>query len=109
MVVPTASTMRFRHSGNMAGGAGDRRVDTALFGEARAATADEVRAASGFAIGGVPPVGHERPLETVIDEDLLGYDVVWAAAGTPNAVFPIKPADLVERCSGRVERVSPGS
>jgi len=87
---------------------GVNRVDTARFG-ARKADADFVREATGFSIGGVPPFGHRQRIETIVDEDLLGYDVVWAAAGTPNAVFPIKPADLVERCSGRVERVSPGS
>src|SRR5207244_1160898 len=64
---------------------------------------------TGFAIGGGPPVGHERPLETVIDEDLLGYDVVWAAAGTPRAVFAIAPAALVAVSGGRVAQVSPGT
>ena len=48
-----------------------------------------VRTVTGFAIGGVPPVGHAQPLDTYIDEDLLQYSDVWAAAGTPNAVFPI--------------------
>jgi len=76
----------------------------ARFG-ARKADAGFVRETTGFSIGGVPPFGHRRPIETIVDEDLLGYDVVWAAAGTPTAVFPIKPADLVERCGGRVERV----
>src|SRR5262249_57043712 len=57
--------------------AGDRRVDTGLFGGARAARADEVRAATGFAIGGVPPIGHDRPLHTVVDESLLRFGTVW--------------------------------
>src|SRR5207247_6799552 len=87
---------------------GVNRVDEARLG-ARKADADFVRDATGFSIGGVPPFGHRQPIETIIDEDLLGYDVVWAAAGTPNAVFPIEPAELAERCGGRVERVSPGS
>ena len=56
------------------------------------ADADFVRAATGFSIGGVPPLGHPAPLRTLVDEDLLGYEVVWAAAGTPHAVFPIAPA-----------------
>jgi prolyl-tRNA editing enzyme YbaK/EbsC (Cys-tRNA(Pro) deacylase) len=57
----------------------------------------------------VPPVGHDRPLDTVIDEDLLRYDVVWAAAGTPRAVFAIAPDALVAVSGGRVARVSPGT
>ncbi len=60
------------------------------------ADADFVRAHTGFAIGGVPPVGHPRPLRTLMDPDLLQYEVVWAAAGTPNAVFQITPEQLRE-------------
>jgi prolyl-tRNA editing enzyme YbaK/EbsC (Cys-tRNA(Pro) deacylase) len=60
------------------------------------ANADLVRDATGFSIGGVPPVGHLRPLRTLFDRALLHYDVVWAAAGTPNAVFAIAPARLLE-------------
>ena len=56
--------------------------------------ADFVRAITGFAIGGIPPLGHVEPLKTFMDEDLLAFDVIWAAAGTPNAVFPAAPADL---------------
>ncbi len=67
-----------------------------------------VRNVTGFAIGGVPPVGHAHPLETYIDEDLLQYTDVWAAAGTPNAVFQLPSADLVKVTSGRVVRVKPG-
>lgn len=59
------------------------------------ADADGVRAATGFPIGGVPPFGHPAPLPTVIDEDLLAHDEVWAAAGTPRDVFAVSPADLV--------------
>lgn len=65
----------------------------------RRADADAVRAATGYAIGGVPPVGHATPLITYLDRDLLRYDTVWAAAGTPNAVFPTTPAEL-ERITG---------
>lgn len=53
-----------------------------------------VRQKTGFAIGGVPPVGHNQPLETILDPDLKKFDVIWAAAGTPFAVFQLKPADL---------------
>jgi prolyl-tRNA editing enzyme YbaK/EbsC (Cys-tRNA(Pro) deacylase) len=56
--------------------------------------ADAVRAATGFAIGGIPPFGHTTRLATYVDADLLQYDVVWAAAGTPKAVFPVAPARL---------------
>jgi len=49
----------------------------------------------GYAIGGIPPVGHNFPLQTFLDVDLLKFDVIWAAAGTPLAVFQLKPADLV--------------
>jgi prolyl-tRNA editing enzyme YbaK/EbsC (Cys-tRNA(Pro) deacylase) len=63
--------------------------------------ADTVRRTTGFPIGGVPPFGHETPLRAFIDPDLLGYDEVWAAAGTWNDVFPLAPADLV-RASGGV-------
>jgi len=66
------------------------------------ARADLVRQATGFAIGGVPPVGHVQPLATYVDQDLLQYDEVWAAAGTPNAVFCIHPRDLVRITDGVV-------
>ena len=75
--------------------AGDRRVDTALLGEGvRAATADEVRAATGFAIGGVPPLGHDCDLRTIFDESLRRYETVWCAAGTPRSVFEVNVDDL---------------
>jgi prolyl-tRNA editing enzyme YbaK/EbsC (Cys-tRNA(Pro) deacylase) len=61
-----------------------------------------VRDATGFPIGGVPPFGHTRPIPTYVDEDLLGYDVVWAAAGTPRHVFAVPPTDLVRVTRGAV-------
>lgn len=60
----------------------------------RRASADEVRVATGFAIGGVPPVGHASPLAVYLDRDLLGHDIVYAAAGTPTAIFAIAPGRL---------------
>jgi prolyl-tRNA editing enzyme YbaK/EbsC (Cys-tRNA(Pro) deacylase) len=87
---------------------GANRVDEGRFG-AEKADAAFVRDRTGFAIGGVPPFGHVRAIETIVDEDLLAYATVWAAAGTPSSVFPIAPADLVARTGGRVARVSPGS
>ena len=63
--------------------------------------ADYVRAHTGFAIGGVPPAGHPERIPAVIDEDLLGYAEVWAAAGNPRAVFPLSPQALVELAQAR--------
>src|SRR5450631_706749 len=65
------------------------------------ADANFVREHVGFAIGGIPPVGHIEPLETILDPDLKKYDVIWAAAGTPFAVFQLKPADLEPMTNGR--------
>jgi len=86
---------------------GSNRLDTARLGATLGkaigrADAAGVREATGFAIGGVPPIGHSSPLDVVIDRDLLAYDVVWAAAGTPHAVFSIAPADLVRVTAGQV-------
>jgi prolyl-tRNA editing enzyme YbaK/EbsC (Cys-tRNA(Pro) deacylase) len=78
-----------------------------LLGEAVVkAEADFVREQSGFAIGGVPPVGHSRPLPTYIDEDLLQYAEVWAAAGTPHAVFKLDPHELPRITGGKVIKVN---
>ncbi len=66
------------------------------------ADADFVRRRTGFAIGGVPPVGHPAPVETYIDEDLFQYDEIWAAAGTPYAVFRLTPKDLGKMGQGLV-------
>lgn len=61
-----------------------------------------VRETTGFAIGGVPPVGHSQPLKIIIDEDLLRYDEIWAAAGTPHAVFKLTPDELIQITNGEV-------
>ena len=92
---------------------GANRADEGLLAEAFGgkvgrASADDVRAWTGFAIGGIPPVGHPEPLETVVDEDLLRYAVVWAAAGTPTDVFAITPDDLVRVTDARVVQLSSG-
>ncbi|MCC6717846.1 MAG: YbaK/EbsC family protein [Acetobacteraceae bacterium] len=78
---------------------GTNRVDegkvAALLGEpVGRADAAFVRAATGYAIGGVPPVGHATAPRVLLDRDLAGFDSIWAAAGTPNAVFRLTPADL---------------
>jgi len=85
---------------------GANRVDEARLRVVKA-DADFVRAQTGYAIGGVPPFGHVREIDTVVDEDLLRFETVWAAAGTPSSVFPIAPADLVERTGARVQRARP--
>ncbi len=69
------------------------------------ANADFVRAVTGFAIGGVPPIGHLQKLETYLDEDFLQYETVWAAAGTPNAIFELTTADLQKMTGAQVVRV----
>jgi prolyl-tRNA editing enzyme YbaK/EbsC (Cys-tRNA(Pro) deacylase) len=90
---------------------GVNRVDekklAALLGEKISrADADFVREMTGFAIGGVPPVGHATAPITLIDEDLLQFATIWAAAGTPNAVFQLKPAVLAELTGGRLADVA---
>jgi prolyl-tRNA editing enzyme YbaK/EbsC (Cys-tRNA(Pro) deacylase) len=69
------------------------------------AEAEFVRNVTGFAIGGVPPIAHAQPMETYLDEDLLQYPTIWAAAGTPNAIFQLTPADLQQMTGGKVVRV----
>jgi len=68
----------------------------------RRADGTEARAATGFAIGGVPPFGHAESVTVLVDRDLLSHEVVWAAAGLPDAVFAITPGDLVRVSGGRV-------
>lgn len=90
---------------------GTNRVDekkvAALVGEPIGkADAEFVRERTGYAIGGIPPIGHATQLRTLIDEDLLTFTTLWAAAGTPHAVFELTPADLVRMTGGRVERVA---
>ncbi|MEZ0396998.1 MAG: YbaK/EbsC family protein [Anaerolineales bacterium] len=89
---------------------GANRVDEAVISRYAGepigrADAEFVRRVTGFAIGGVPPLGYPQPVETYLDEDLLQYEVLWAAAGTPNAVFPLTPAQLQAMTGGRVTAV----
>ena len=70
------------------------------------ADAEWVRERTGYAIGGVPPLAHHEPLETIVDEDLLRYDEIWAAAGTPRSVFRLTPAELQLITRGRVARIT---
>ncbi|MGC8856289.1 MAG: YbaK/EbsC family protein [Anaerolineae bacterium] len=69
------------------------------------AEAEFVRNVTGFAIGGVPPIAHIQPMETYLDEDLLQYATIWAAAGTPNAIFQLTPTQLQQMTRGKVVRV----
>ena len=79
---------------------------TGLLGEpVGKADADFVREQTGFAIGGVAPLAHAHPILTFIDEDLLQYEEIWAAAGTPNAVFRLRSADLERMTGGQVVKV----
>lgn len=64
-----------------------------------------VRTVTGFAIGGVPPLGHLQSMETYIDEDLLQYSEIWAAAGTPNSLFKLTPDELIRMTNGRIVNV----
>lgn len=66
------------------------------------ADADFTREVTGFAIGGIPPVGHTQQIETFLDQDLLQFEELWAAAGTPHAVFNLKPSDLQRLTKGKV-------
>ena len=70
------------------------------------ADADFVRTTTGFAIGGVPPVGHAEAMDTYLDEDFLKYATIWAAAGTPNAIFELKTEDLQKMTNGKVVKVT---
>ncbi|HEV8535048.1 MAG TPA: YbaK/EbsC family protein [Candidatus Limnocylindria bacterium] len=72
----------------------------------RRATAEEAKSFTGFAIGGVPPFAHARPCRVIADEGLLAFDVVWAAAGLPDAVFPIAPRELVRVAGADVATVA---
>lgn len=91
---------------------GADRIDTDRLASAvgaattRRATGDEARSATGFAIGGVPPFGHVAALTVLVDPALLEHEVLWAAAGLPDAVFPIRPDDLVRVSGGRVAAVA---
>ena len=87
---------------------GANRADVGLLArlagaaDVRRATPEEAREATGFAVGGTPPFGHPAPLRVLVDRDLLAHDEVWAAAGTPDSVFPLSPRELLRVSGGRV-------
>lgn len=84
------------------------RVATLAGEEVGMADAASVREWTGFAIGGVPPLGHLKPLPTFIDRDLAAHAIVWAAAGSPNALFHLTPEELVGITNGTVTVVAEG-
>ena len=84
----------------------EKRVAAEIGERITRADADFVREATGFAIGGVPPVGHATPPITLIDEDLFRHATIWAAAGTPNAVFQLTPERLERLTGGRRSRIA---
>lgn len=97
--VPTMALVSGRHQldeKKLAGlcGVGRKKV--------KRASADQVKAATGFSIGGVPPLGHASQMQLFIDDALLQYDTIWAAAGTPHTVFAVKPERLVGVVNGHV-------
>jgi prolyl-tRNA editing enzyme YbaK/EbsC (Cys-tRNA(Pro) deacylase) len=84
----------------------ERRLSSLLGEDIARADAAFVREHTGFAIGGVPPVGHRSPPVIFIDETLLGFETIWAAGGTPNAVFRLQPDDLVRLTGGQVAAIA---
>lgn len=80
----------------------EKRIESFISEPLGKADADYVRKHTGFVIGGVPPIGHLEKIEIFIDEDLLTYQEIWAAAGSPHAVFKLTPSDLVKMTGGRV-------
>jgi prolyl-tRNA editing enzyme YbaK/EbsC (Cys-tRNA(Pro) deacylase) len=81
------------------------RIGTLIGEPIGKADAGFVRSETGFVIGGVPPVGHDQAIDTFVDEDLLMYDEIWAAAGTPNAVFKLGKNDLEKILIGKFYRI----
>jgi prolyl-tRNA editing enzyme YbaK/EbsC (Cys-tRNA(Pro) deacylase) len=81
--------------------AGDRRIDLESLGEGVGmARGREVKELTGYAIGGVPPLGHDRPVRTVVDRSLQRFETVWCAAGTPNTVFEVRLDELLAAVPG---------
>jgi len=83
----------------------EKTIAAVLGDKIEKADAEFVRARTGYAIGGIPPIGHTESLTTFIDEDLGRFERIWAAAGTPHAVFELSPADLPRLTGGRVIRI----
>ena len=86
----------------------ERRLAQVIGEPVEKADADFVRERTGFGIGGVPPLGHAEPIRTLIEERLLGFDPIWAAAGTPHHVFGVSPDELRRATGGEVVAVAAG-
>jgi prolyl-tRNA editing enzyme YbaK/EbsC (Cys-tRNA(Pro) deacylase) len=84
----------------------EKRIKELLGEKIVRADAEFVKEVTGYPIGGVPPLAHTQPIETFIDEDLLKYEEIWAAAGTPNAVFRLSPQELALITRGKVEKIT---
>jgi prolyl-tRNA editing enzyme YbaK/EbsC (Cys-tRNA(Pro) deacylase) len=84
----------------------EKRLRDLLSEPVRKADAEFVREHTGFAIGGVPPAGLSQPMDIFIDEDLFKYEEIWAAAGTPHAVFKLTAEDLVKITQGKVVKIT---
>lgn len=108
-----AKSLVFRRAGGeplMVVASGAHRVDEGALaaiagGPVDRPDADFVRRVTGYAIGGVPPIGHPQPIDTLIDAELLSYDDIWAAAGAPRAVFRLTPSELIEMTGGKVSKL----
>jgi len=83
----------------------ERKLATLAGGKVRRADADTVKKATGYTIGGVPPFGHDTSLRLWIDEDLLGHDLIYAAGGVPECIFPLTPEELLKATGGTVADV----
>lgn len=83
----------------------ERKLGLLAGGKVRRADADTVKRATGYTIGGVPPIAHETSVPIWVDEDLLGHSVIYAAAGVPECVFPLTPDELLRATGGRVADV----
>jgi len=83
----------------------ERKLATLAGGKVRRADADTVKKATGYTIGGVPPFGHDTALRLWIDEDLLGHDLIYAAGGVPECIFPLTPEELLKATGGTVADV----
>jgi Cys-tRNA(Pro) deacylase len=84
----------------------EKSIESIIGEKIKKADAAFTKEVTGFAIGGVAPIGHKQPIETYIDKDLMKYDTVWAAAGMPNAVFSLRSSDLEQLTHGKIITVT---
>ena len=84
----------------------EKKIEKELGEPIKKASADFVKETTGFSIGGVPPIGHIQKIKTFFDKDLMKYEKIWAAAGTPNSVFSANPKELVKIANGKIIDIS---